>query len=45
MELLIGLLILFGIMYIMGYAFNKDLNDLKKTHPKYRKHLRDKYKL
>lgn len=43
MELLIGLVILFGFMYVMGWAFQYDLKEMEKTHPKYRKHLKDKY--
>jgi hypothetical protein len=42
-EILIGICVLFGFMYVMGYAFQKDLKDMQKTHPKFRKHLKDKY--
>jgi len=30
-------------MYVMGYAFQKDLKDMEKTHPKFRKYLIDNY--
>jgi len=43
MELLIGLSIIFLIMFVLGKAFQSDLNDLEKTNPKYRKHLKDKF--
>lgn len=45
MEILIGIIVLFGFMYVMGWAFQKDLKDMEKTHPKFRKHLSDKYDL
>lgn len=44
-EILIGLGILFGFMYVMGWAFQYDLKEMERTHPKYRKHLKDKHKL
>ena len=43
MELLIGLIILISFMAVMGWAFQHDLKEMEKTHPKYRKHLKDKY--
>lgn len=43
MELLIGFLVLFLIMFVLGKAFQSDLNDLQKTNPKYRKHLKYKF--
>ena len=45
MEILIGISVLFGFIYVMGYAFKKDLKDMEKTHPKFRKHLKDRYDL
>ena len=45
MEILIGICVLIGFMYVMGYAFQKDLKDMEKTHPKFRKHLKDRYDL
>jgi predicted small metal-binding protein len=45
MEILIGIGILFGLMYVMGCAFQKDLKDMEKTHPKFRKHLKDNHDL
>jgi len=43
MEILIGICVLIGLMYVMGYALQKDLKEMEKTHPKLRKHLEDKY--
>jgi len=43
MEILILICVLFGFMYVMGYAFQKDLKDMEKTHPKFRKYLIDNY--
>ena len=43
MGILIGIVLLFGFMYIMGWAFQYDLKEMKKTHPKYRKYLKDRY--
>lgn len=40
--ILIGLLI--GFMYLMGWALQYDLKEMEKTHPKYRKYLKDRYK-
>ena len=45
MRILIGICALIGLMYAMCYAFQKDLNDMEETHPKFRKHLKDKYDL
>lgn len=45
MEIIIGLAILIGFMYVMGWAFQQDLKEMEKTHPKYTKHLKDKYNL
>jgi hypothetical protein len=45
MGILIGIIILFWVMYVMGCVFQKDLKDMEKTHPKFRKHLKDKYEL
>ncbi len=45
MEILIVICVLFGFMYVMGCAFQNDLKDMEKTHPKFRKHLKDKYDL
>ena len=46
-EDIIGALILavviLGFMYLMGRLFESDLKDMEKTHPHYRKYLRDKY--
>lgn len=36
---------IFGFMYIMGKAFENDLEEMEETHPDYRKHLKNKYKL
>ena len=36
-------ILLIGFMYVMGWAFQNDLEEMKKTHPAYRKHLKDKY--
>ena len=30
-------------MYVMGLAFQNDLKEMEKTHPKYRKYLKDRY--
>ena len=43
--ILIGIIVLFGFMYAMGLAFQTDLKDMEKTHPKFRKHLKNKYDL
>ena len=43
MEIIIGVVLLIGFMYVMGWAFQNDLEEMKKTHPAYRKHLKDKY--
>jgi hypothetical protein len=45
MEILVGLVVLIGFMWLMGSAFQTDLKDMKKTHPKFRKHLKDRYDL
>ncbi len=45
MEILIGICVLFGLMYVMGCAFQKDLKDMEKTHYKFRKYLKDNYDL
>ena len=45
MEVLIGVSVLIVFMYVMGWAFQKDLKDMNKTHPKFRKHLKDKHDL
>lgn len=42
-SLLIGIFVIFAIMWILGKAFEADLKDLEKTNPKYRKFLKDKY--
>lgn len=44
-EILIGISIVVGLMYLMGYALQKDLKNMEKTHPKFRKHLKDKFNL
>ena len=36
---------LFLFMLLMGTLFQHDLNEMEKTNPKYRKHLKDKYNL
>lgn len=43
MELIIGLILIFGLMYVMGWALQDDLKRIEKNDPKYRKHLKDKY--
>jgi hypothetical protein len=45
MEILIVICVFFGFMCVMGYAFQKDLKEMEKTHPEFRKHLKDKYDL
>jgi hypothetical protein len=42
-EIIIGILLLIGFMYAMGWAFQYDLKEMEKTHPKYRKYLKDRY--
>lgn len=42
-ELLVIILIIFGLMYMFGRAFQSDLDDLERKNPKYRKWLKDKY--
>ena len=47
-EILIGISLIgavVGFMYVMGYAFQQDLKEMEKTHPKFRKYLKNKYKL
>jgi hypothetical protein len=36
---------LFLFMLLMGTLFQNDLDDMEKTNPEYRKHLKDKYNL
>lgn len=42
-TVLVGLWILFEIIYAIGWAFRSDLDEMEKTNPKYRKYLKDKY--
>lgn len=42
-KLLIGLGIVLLLMYCFGLAFRHDLDEMEKTHPRYRKHLKNKY--
>ena len=37
------LVVVLGFMWVMGKCFESDLEDLKKSNPKYRKWLKDKY--
>lgn len=41
--IIVGVGILFGIMYMLGWAFQQDLDDMEKSQPEYRKYLKDKY--
>ena len=45
MEILIILGVLIVFISLMGGAFQTDLKDMEKTHPKFRKHLKDRYDL
>lgn len=49
LENLIGLSILatvlFVFMWALGKAWESDLEDLEKSNPKFRKFLKDKYKI
>ena len=45
MELIIGIVIIFGFMLIMGLLFQHDLKQMEKTHLKYRKYLKDTYNI
>jgi len=43
MEILLLIGMIFGIMYVMGWALQDDLKRMEDSDPKYRKHLKDKY--
>jgi hypothetical protein len=45
MDLIIILCIILGIMLVLGYAFQADLNEIEEKDPKYRKYLKNKYKI
>lgn len=45
LKLLIGLGVILTIMWIFGKAFESDLKDLEKTNFKYRRFLKEKYKI
>ena len=45
MDLIIILCIILGIMLVIGQAFQVDLKEIEKKDPKYRKYLKDKYKI
>jgi hypothetical protein len=44
MELIIGIITIFGLMYAMGWALQQDLNEIDKNDPEFGKYLKNKYK-
>lgn len=45
MEIIIGISLLTGLMYIIGWALKHDLKEIEKNEPRYRKHLKHKFKI
>jgi hypothetical protein len=43
--LLVLIIVVFGFIYFAGRCIKIDLEELEKTNPRYRKYLKDKYKL
>jgi hypothetical protein len=43
--MIIGVFVIVGIMYVLGWALEKDLKKMETTNPKLREHIRQKYSL